>query len=54
MPISGIAGTYDSCFFFLAALGLLCYEWAFSSCGEQELFFVAVRGFLIVVASLVV
>ena len=40
-------------FFFLAALGLRCYEWAFSSCGEQELFFVSVRGLLIAVASLV-
>ena len=36
-----------------AALGLCCYAWAFSSCGEQELLFVAVRVLLIVVASLV-
>ena len=33
-------------------LGLLCCVWAFSSCGEQGLLFVAVRGLLIVVASL--
>ena len=36
----------------LAALGLRCCVWAFSSCGEQGLFFVAERGLLIVVASL--
>ena len=46
------------CFFykfilFLAALGLPCCTWAFSSCGEQGLLFVAVRGLLIAVASLV-
>ena len=39
--------------FFLAALGFHCRAWAFSSCGEQGLLFVAVRGLLIVVASLV-
>ena len=38
---------------FLAALGVCCCAWAFSSCGEQELLFVAVRGLLIAVASLV-
>ena len=37
----------------LAALGLCCCAWAFSSCGEQGLLFVAVRGLLIAVASLV-
>ena len=36
----------------MAALGLRCCAWAFSSCGEQGLLFVAVRGLLIVVASL--
>ena len=41
-------------FFFLVALGLCCCTWAFSSCGEWGLLFVAVRGLLIVVASLVV
>ena len=40
-------------FFFLAALGLRCCVRAFSSCGEQELLFVAVHGLLIAVASLV-
>ena len=40
-------------FFFLAALGLRCCEQAFASCGEQGLLFVAARGFLIAVASLV-
>ena len=39
---------------FLAVLGLCCCAWAFSSCGERGLFFVVVRGLLIVVASLVV
>ena len=36
---------------FLAVLGLRCC--AFSSCGELGLLFVAVRGLLLVVASLV-
>ena len=40
-------------FFFLAALGLHCCAWAFSSCGERGLLFVAVRGLLMAVASLV-
>ena len=40
-------------YLFIAALGLCCCTWAFSSCGEQGLLFVAVRGLLIVVASLV-
>ena len=40
-------------FFFLAALGLSCCAWAFSSCSEQGLLFVEVRKLLIAVASLV-
>ena len=39
---------------FLAALGLRCYMWAFSSCGERGLLFVTVRELRIAVASLVV
>ena len=39
-------------YLFMAALGLLCYVQAFSSCGEWGLLFVAVRGLLIAVASL--
>ena len=39
---------------FLAALGLRCCAWAFSSCTERGLLFVAVRGLLIAVASLAV
>ena len=35
----------------LAVLGLRCCARAFSSCGEQGLLFVAVRGLLIAVAS---
>ena len=38
---------------FLAALGLHCCARAFSSCHERGLLFVAVRGLLIAVASLV-
>ena len=37
----------------LAALGLCCCVWAFSSCGERGLLFVAACGLLIAVASLV-
>ena len=40
-------------YLFLAALGLGCCAWTFSSCGERGLLFVAVRGLRIVVASLV-
>ena len=38
---------------FLAVLGLRCCTQAFSSCGEQGLLFIAVRGLLIAVDSLV-
>ena len=37
--------------FILAALGLHCCAWAFSSCGERGLLFVAVHQLLIAVAS---
>ena len=40
-------------YLFWAVLGLCCYAWAFSDCGEQGLLFVAVCGLLIAVASLV-
>ena len=40
-----------SIYLFMAALGLRCWVRAFSSCGEQGLLFVAVRGLLIAVAS---
>ena len=40
-------------YLFMAVLGLRCYAWAFSICGEQGLFFVVVHGLLIVVASVV-
>ena len=43
---------FFSFFFFLAVLGLCCCVWAFSSCGEWGLLFVAVHGLLIAVASL--
>ena len=39
---------------FLAALGLCCYVWALSSCGEGGYSLVAMRGLLIAVASLFV
>ena len=38
---------------FLAVLGLRCYERAFSSCSKRGLLFVAVRGLLTAVVSLV-
>ena len=38
---------------FLVVLGLHCCTRAFSSCGERGLLFIAVRGLLIEVASLV-
>ena len=41
-------------FLFLALLGLRCCTWAFSSCGERGLLFLAVCGLLIAVDSLVV
>ena len=41
-------------YLFLDALSLRCYAWAFSSCGERGLLFVAVHGLLVAVASLVV
>ena len=37
----------------MAVLGLRCCAQAFSSCGEPGLLFVAVRGLVTVVASLV-
>ena len=40
-------------FLFLAVMGLRCCTRAFSSCGEQGLLFLAVRGLHIAVASLV-
>ena len=40
-------------YLFMAALGLCCCTRAFFSCGKLGLLFVAVRGLLIVVASLV-
>ena len=40
-------------YLFLAALGLCCCAWAFSSCGERGLLFVVVHGLLSAVASLV-
>ena len=43
---------FFSFFFFLAALRLHCCVWAFFSCSERGLFFVAVRRLLIAVASL--
>ena len=40
-------------YLFLAALGLCCCVWAFSSCGERGLLFIVVCVLLIAVASLV-
>ena len=44
---------YKCIYLFLSVLGLCCCTRAFSSCGERGLLFVAVRGLLIAVASLV-
>ena len=41
-------------FLSLAAMGLRCCTQSFSSCGERGLLFVAARGLLIAMASLVV
>ena len=41
-------------YLFLAALGLHCCAWAFSSCGERGLLLIVVRGLLIAVVFLVV
>ena len=49
----GILVLIWSFFFFLAVFGLCCCTWAFSSCGERGLLFVAVHRLLIVVDSLV-
>ena len=40
-------------YLFLAALGLRCCAWAFSSCGEWGLLFIVLRGLLIEVASFI-
>ena len=40
-------------YLFMAALGLHCCMWVFSSCAEQGLFFIAGNRLLVVVASLV-
>ena len=50
---SGRPRGHSFIYLFLAALVLHCCAQAFSSCGEQGLLFVAVRGLLIAVASLV-
>ena len=44
---------YKFIYLFLAALGLCCCAQAFCTCGKRGLLFVAVRGLLIAVASLV-
>ena len=40
-------------YLFLAALGLCCCVWAFSSCGKPGPLFIAVRGPFTIAASLV-
>ena len=44
---------YKFIYLFLAALGLRCCMWAFSSCVERRVLFIVVRGLVIAVASLV-
>ena len=53
-PVFFFLINYLFIYLFLAALGLRCCAQAFSSCGEWGLLFIAVRGLLIAVASLVV
>ena len=53
MPFLFFKTSYSIIYLFMAALGLHCCAWAFSSCGEQGLLFVEVRRLLIAVASLV-
>ena len=48
-----LSSFFKNIYLFLAALGLSCCVWAFSSCGEWGLLFVVVCGLLIAVASLV-
>ena len=54
-PLSYLGKQYflQLTYLFLAALGLRCCAWAFSSCDERGLLFFVVLGLLIVVASLV-
>ena len=52
-PTTDFLGLFIYLFYVLAALGLHCCTWAFSGCREWGLLLVAVRGLLIVVASLV-
>ena len=44
---------YPFIYLFLAALALCCCTWAFSSCSDLGLLFVAVHGLLIAVDSVV-
>ena len=44
---------YTYLFISFGCVGLRCCVWAFTSCSERGLLFVAVRGLLAVVASLV-
>ena len=62
-PVPYMSGLFSHSFFLFLNIYLLIYFWlswvfvamrAFSSCGEQRLLFIAVRGLLIAVASLVV
>ena len=53
LPLTFFFFLNEFIYLFLAALGLRCCARASSSCGEQGLLFIAVRGLLIAVASLV-
>ena len=53
VPGSFLKKIYVFIYLFLAALGLCCCSWAFSSCGKRRLLFFVVRGLLMAVASLV-
>ena len=46
LPIHSLVSLFKKIYLFLAALGLRCCAWAFSSCSEWGLLFVAVCGLL--------
>ena len=60
LPVSSLGNSrkqslifyFDFIYLFLAALGLGCCGWAFSSCSKWGLLFIAVHGLLISVPSL--
>ena len=52
LSLAGLVALKNFFYLFMAVLGLHCCVWAFSSWDEPGLLFIAVRGLLLVVASL--